>query len=289
MSVPPTIELGYVTDIGNVRQINEDSILAEVVLVDAPGNPVAVLLVADGLGGHDGGEVASAMAKTAVEEKVVAAIDPNGLFVEPERIVLGDALKLANDRIYEWGNETASIAHPGTTMTAAVIRPGRYVIAHVGDSRAYLVTPQVAEQLTDDDSVVADAVRQGYLTEQEAKVSPYRNQLTRSIGTNDFVAPSLYDGMLDTGDVLLLCSDGFSEYISPDELHSAFLTGEPLQTLCEAFVETAKLRGGHDNISVVAARIGTWDDRYDEVDHALAGKKKTKTGTKRLSLFKPFG
>lgn len=282
-------EVAFATDIGNVREINEDSVFAEWRPCGDNGLTVAALLVADGLGGHDGGEVASAM---ALESFVNLAVGPAFAGEIGSANVLASlthSIINANSSIFDWGSKSAGFAKPGTTMTAAIAVPGRYEISHVGDSRAYIITPQQAEQITLDDSVVAEAVRQGLLTEHEARVSPYRNQLTRSVGTADEVDPAEYSGHLEEGDVLLLCSDGFSEYITTEELHTHVLSGNSLQAICDQFVATAKQRGGHDNITVAAVRFGDWTQRKDEVDAARTGHKRNKTGTKRLSLFKPFG
>ncbi|HEY3331306.1 MAG TPA: protein phosphatase 2C domain-containing protein [Capsulimonadaceae bacterium] len=283
------LEIAFSTDIGNVREINEDAVYAETRVAKGRVSPYAALLVADGLGGHEGGEVASAMAKTAFCDIVAEPLFAGEIIPEALPVALSKSIKVANEQIFEWGSHSHAMARPGTTMTAAVASPERYYLAHVGDSRAYVVTPQQALQITDDDSVVAEAVRQGLLTDQEAKVSPFRNQLTRSVGTGDSVDPSGYGGDLDEGDVVLLCSDGFSEYISADELHAEVLTGNTLQAICDQFVRTAKLRGGHDNITVAAVRFGNWNRRSDEVETARNGRTKPKAGTKKLSLFKPFG
>lgn len=258
------IEIGSCTDIGNVREVNEDRILAETVPAGPKAAPLALLLVADGLGGHEGGEVASAMARDTLREVVDQAFSAGAPPASHLSKILANALKLANERIYEVGREMFGAGRPGTTMTACLLSAKRYDIAHVGDSRAYMVSPRHIMQLTDDDSVVADAVRQGLITQEQARLSPYRNQLTRSIGTTVFVDPSIYHAPSERGDVIVLCSDGLSEYVAPDEIRDAVIERPVLQQVCRDLVELAKQRGGHDNISVVAARAGRWNPRQNE-------------------------
>ena len=281
------IETGSATDIGNVRRCNEDRILAEMVPYGADSVPIALLLIADGLGGHEGGEMASTLARETLRELIVEPLAAGEVARAAISKLLAEALKVANHRVYAAGNDTYGAGRPGTTMTACVLSPERYDIAHVGDSRAYIITPQGAMQVTDDDSVVADAVRQGLLTEEQARSSPYRNQLTRSIGTNDQVEPSIYHSPIDPGDVIIMCSDGLSEYILADELHEGVLKHSVLQTMCDEFVQIAKNRGGHDNISIVAARAGTWENRQSEVGRARnrSGKPKKRS---TLPLFRRF-
>jgi protein phosphatase len=260
--------LGSATDIGNVRERNEDRILAEIIPYGAKAVPTALLLVADGLGGHEGGEMASTLARDTLREVITEPVASGSVSRAAISRLLAQALKLANDRIFAAGAETLGLGRPGTTMTACLLSHNRYDIAHVGDSRAYLITPQGALQLTDDDSVVAEAVRQGLITGEQARSSPYRNQLTRSIGTNEQVDPSIYHAPIDCGDMIVLCSDGLSEYVRPEEIHLGALGNPSLQNMCNQFVQLAKQRGGLDNISIVAARAGSWDQRTDEVRQA---------------------
>ena len=281
------IEVGSATDIGNVRRNNEDRILAEIVAYGSTAVSTALLLVADGLGGHEGGEMASTLARDTLREIIAEPIATGAASRAAISKLLAGALKLANERIFAAGSESPGSGRPGTTMTACVLSPDRFDIAHVGDSRAYLITPQDAMQLTDDDSIVADAVRQGLITEEQARDSPYRNQLTRSIGTAEHVDPSIYHSPIMRGDVILLCSDGLSEYISPEEMHQGVLKHRTLQILCDELVQLAKQRGGIDNISVVAARAGTWEKRQSEVGRARV-RSDNQTRRTTLPLFRRF-
>ncbi|MDR3709381.1 MAG: protein phosphatase 2C domain-containing protein [Capsulimonadaceae bacterium] len=280
------IEIGSATDVGNVRRSNEDRVVADIIPCGASAIPAALLLVADGLGGHEGGEMASMLAQTTLREVVAQPMASGKITSTAISRMLAGALKLANKRIYEAGGDVVH-GRPGTTMTACLLSAQRYDLAHVGDSRAFLITPHSTLQLTDDDSVVADAVRQGTMTNEQARSSPYRNQLTRSIGTSEQVDPSIYHGPIDAGDVVAICSDGLSEYITPEEMHDAILGKATLQHFCDDLVQLAKQRGGHDNISLVAARAGTWADRQAEVGRARDRMGKAHRHT-TLPLLRPF-
>ena len=262
------LNIGRATDVGNVREINEDTILAEALLSSAefadPEELTAVLLVADGMGGHQAGEVASRMAGEMTRQTFLVPQAPDrvpaggGGAVTLQTSGLAErAIDLArriNQAVFAYGGQ--GIAHPGTTLTLCLCHARTYTIAHVGDSRAYLLTGSGICQLTDDDSWVGEAVRRGTMTPGEARESPHRNQLTRCVGIAEDVQPSLYQGTWQPGNVLLLCSDGLSEYVLPEEIRDAVLAASSLQAACEKLVRLARDRGGHDNISLVSACEG---------------------------------
>jgi serine/threonine protein phosphatase PrpC len=250
------IDIGVATDVGTVRDLNEDSVLVET-LAPGPNNPWslgAVLMVADGLGGHQAGEIASGLAAETVRR----------IFISNQDVVhdhgdlpqcMARAVRDVNREVHEW-TEDGGISRPATTLTLCLIRSSQYDIAHVGDSRAYLIGRGQARQVTHDDSWVAEAVRRGQMSEEEALLSPFRNQITKSVGTQPDVEPTLYAGELDDGDVLLLCSDGLTEYVVPDEIHDHVQNARTMQEACQALAALARERGGHDNISVAAAAVG---------------------------------
>ena len=225
------------TDVGFVRAVNEDSIRV--------GQLMAV--VADGMGGHAAGEVASALAVDAVDEAFQA---------DPSEAGLISAFSLANERIID-----DALAHPeragmGTTVVAIALVPSSDglapVIVNVGDSRAYQLRDGALNQVTDDHSVAEEWVRQGRLTSEEAAVHPRRHQLTRTLGLDAAVEPDVfYLRDVQIGDRVLLCSDGLSNELSDSEI--ADLASAPI-TLSDAvarLVEAANARGGRDNISVI--------------------------------------
>ncbi len=259
------MNIGRATDVGCVREINEDTVVAEAVSPPAanPDGLIAVLLVADGMGGHQAGEVASGLAgemtrqaflspHTVADEMVTGGPEAGAEARLAQRAVA--VTRSINQAVFGYGGQ--GVAHPGTTLTLCLCRTRDYTIAHVGDSRAYLLTRSGICQLTDDDSWVGEAVRRGTMTPDEARNSNLRNQLTKSIGIAADVEPSLYQGAWEPGDALLLCSDGLSEYVMPEEMRDEFVAAPDLQTACDNLVKLARERGGHDNISLVAACEG---------------------------------
>ncbi len=224
------------TETGQVRESNQDAILT--------GERLAV--VADGMGGHVGGEIASVLA--------VGVID--AAFTGHSADELKAAVRAANRAIWERGSAASDLAGMGTTICAVGLTDeGRIAVVHVGDSRAYLQHDGSLTQLTDDHSVTAELVRRGELTEEQALDHPHRSVLTRALGVGpdvdlDFGAPPVV-----AGDRLLLCSDGLFTEVPADELASVMARRDTLDATAEVLVELALSRGGRDNVSVVVAEI----------------------------------
>ena len=227
---------------GNVRPINEDSFLM-------PEND-GLVLVADGMGGHQAGEVASAMAASAIR---ACAQKAAGREITVRSAV--SWVRKANKSIYQAASEDLGRAGMGTTLTFLYFMPGHAMLAHVGDSRCYLIRDGRITQLTHDHSLVAELVRKGEITEEQAKNHPYRNVITRALGTDSTVAVDAQDIDTEKNDVYLLCSDGLSNYVEPDELLRAVGEQEP-DALCGYLTGLALERGGRDNITVAAAYLG---------------------------------
>ncbi|HEY3314500.1 MAG TPA: Stp1/IreP family PP2C-type Ser/Thr phosphatase [Bacillota bacterium] len=251
------VQTGERTDTGLVRKVNEDSYC-----VDRRGPFGRCLLaVADGLGGQAAGEVASRVALEVMRQVLARSNDshPAGDSTpNTAREALVRAAQEANDRVYQMAAHLPEYQGMGTTLTTVLVpaEGGRQaVFSHVGDSRAYLVRNGVARQLTDDHSFVGELVRNGDLTEDEAMRHPHRNILTKALGTEDSVPVD--SGLVDVedGDCLVVCSDGLSNLVSADEVASAVGGKADLQEAVDGLVELAKARRGHDNITVVAARL----------------------------------
>lgn len=229
---------------GWVRENNEDAYLAE----RLPGDDRWLIAVADGMGGHRAGEVASWLALATLRERLLAGAG------------LADAVCAANEAVFRRQADDPRLSGMGTTLTAAVVGPGGAVqLCHVGDSRAYLLRQGELARLTRDHSLVEEFVRSGALTEQEARRHPQRNLLTRAIGTEATVPVDEATVQLKPADVLLLCSDGLSEAL-PDTRLAALLVqqvaGEDLGAGVEILIQAALDAGGADNITAVLAR---WD------------------------------
>ncbi len=242
------------TDVGRVRANNEDAFC----LLPEQG----LLAVADGMGGHASGEVASKMSMDLIRGYFAdAGTGPPpqvGAYDEDRSELtnrLGSAVRLANMAVFEASGSNAQWQGMGTTVVAALIRKNKLSIAHVGDSRLYLVRYGNIEQLTDDHSVVAEQVKRDLITREEANRSEIKNILTRALGTEAEVEVDLEEMTLLADDVLVLCSDGLSNMVSDDDILTVVLsTGDPALA-CQTLVKLANENGGRDNITVVVAYL----------------------------------
>ncbi|HEY6867233.1 MAG TPA: Stp1/IreP family PP2C-type Ser/Thr phosphatase [Candidatus Eisenbacteria bacterium] len=247
---PVTVVVRAATDLGLKRQNNEDSYGCW--LPDDPAERERrglLLAVADGMGGVKGGEVAS---RITVETVMRAYGESPGTDVAQD---LQAALTTANRMVHRESEARPDLNGMGTTCTAAVVRGREMYVAHVGDSRAYLVRSGKAQQLTHDHSLVGQLVRDRQLTVEQARTDPRRNVVTRSVGISEEVdvdAERIAEPMRD-GDVLMLCTDGLHGLVRDDELGAA-VAGRDLDQACERLVGLAKQRGGPDNITVILAR-----------------------------------
>jgi protein phosphatase len=239
-------DFGTQSDQGRVRPSNEDAFIA---------NPkINLYLVADGMGGHAAGEIASKIAAAAVEE-VMAAQKVQDIPLEE---VLQSAAELANHRIYESQRETPEYTGMGSTLTALAFRNNHYYIAHVGDSRAYLLRDGSLDQLTEDHSYVWPLFEKGILKKSELCTHPCKNLITRAIGTHPQVSVDIREGSVQDEDVYLLCSDGLTDAV-PDEGIREILSksGKSADELGQTLIEAANAGGGPDNITVVVVRLAS--------------------------------
>ena len=255
---PCTIKVVVKTDLGNVRTNNED---AGSFFKVADENTIRekgyLLLVADGMGGHNAGEVASKMAVEIIHEEY---FKPNG-GSNKEKLLL-KAFTTANKKIFDMASANQSYKGMGTTCTALVVVGQSIYYAHAGDSRAYLYKNKSIARLTEDHTYVQQLVKNGDITAAEADTHPQRNVLTNAMGTkpNVRVDTGKAAAAFEENDRLLLCSDGLYDYLNDDELATA-LRYELLQDAADYLVAEAKRRGGKDNITVVLAeRTATPDE-----------------------------
>ena len=249
---PERLEITFVkgTDVGRARDHNEDYLDAF-----SPPDPAQrsqkgdLFIVADGMGGHQAGDVASQTAVNVISHEYYA---------NPEldvRAALTSAIKKANAFIYQEAEQDLSRAGMGTTVVAAVIRGRELYLANVGDSRAYLMRGGKVVQATRDHSFVAEQVRAGLLTLEEARAHPQRNVITRALGSRPEVKVDTYSGELQAGDVLLLCTDGLSEYVHEDDMQT-ILGQYPPEEAVPRLIALANSRGGSDNISTIVIQVG---------------------------------
>jgi PPM family protein phosphatase len=238
------------TDVGKVRSVNEDTV---VFVAPAEGSFAEKLgylaLVADGMGGHAAGEVASALAAEVIR-RIFYAADAS----PPQ--ALKSAFEAANQVIFDHAAANRDFGGMGTTCTAIAIRDNRLWLAHVGDSRAYLLRDGVLEQLSDDQTLHAQLVRDGTMTAAEAGRSPGGNVILQALGTRQEISPAIWaQGLpLRKGDIAVLCSDGLYELVNDDGI-VRIISGRDPQDACHALIETALAAGGYDNISAGVFRI----------------------------------
>jgi PPM family protein phosphatase len=235
---------GSRSDQGRVRSSNEDSYVANA--------KAKIFVVADGMGGHAAGEIASRLAAAAVEEVVIGYA---GSGLSPEEI-LRMAVEEANRRVYHGQHDKSDLAGMGSTLTSLSFCDDEYYTAHVGDSRAYLLRDGVLSQLTRDHSLVWHLFESGILQKRELSNHPQKNLITRSIGPHPEVEVEIGHGEVHAGDIYLLCSDGLTDMLCDEAIHEILSGRERTpQQMSESLVKTANERGGPDNITVVVVRI----------------------------------
>ncbi|MGI6199726.1 MAG: Stp1/IreP family PP2C-type Ser/Thr phosphatase [Christensenellales bacterium] len=237
------------TNAGRVRSLNEDAYY-----IPSAGKPDALVMVADGMGGHQAGEVASALAVKTVVEAVLKSLpvpQENG-----EQLVRV-CVEQANRAIYQQAQEHAQYSGMGTTITMALVGKRQLITGHVGDSRGYLITAGGIEQVTRDHTLVEALFQAGIITRQEADAHPRRHEITRALGTEPSVAVDVSVLPWQMGDVLLLCSDGLSDELTSEEIYAAFGPDAPagdLESRVGRLLLQALEKGGRDNITLVAVQ-----------------------------------
>jgi protein phosphatase len=246
-------EITCKTDTGRQRRDNEDSAYAR--------SPLFV--VADGMGGAQAGEVASQMAVQTFEQDL-----PDEGSLE-ER--LAELVHEANRRIHEFSRTDRDRAGMGTTLTAAYLGEDDLAIAHVGDSRAYLVRDGVLKRLTRDHSLVGELVQRGKLTEEQAAEHPQRSIITRALGPEPDVEVDTWTYPVRAGDVLLLCSDGLTSMVSEEEVSTIVSRASSLPQAGDELIAAANAAGGRDNITVVLFRVEEIGGDGDGGDHTVVG------------------
>lgn len=284
MSKQLRLEIAELTDVGRRRDSNEDNMTRLI-----PKDPKvlerkgAIFVVADGMGGHAAGEVASEIAVETIRETYYEA--------ESDDIaeILTQATKQANQVIYDRATEQAGRAGMGTTCVTVVVRGPLAYIANVGDSRVYLIREGHIRQLTNDHSWVAEQVRAGMLTDEQARTHAHRNVITRALGTQPEVEADLFVEVLQDGDLLLLCSDGLSGPVSDEEMNRIISSSSP-QEAVRGLIAQANEQGGPDNITAVLIHVLEAPPLAPEAQEQLAalvdGAYKEETGGMKL-LKKP--
>lgn len=248
-SATPIIIVGARTDLGRIRENNEDKFDFY-----EPDDPTilatrgSLYAVADGMGGHAAGQIASELAlknMLSAYYNSVAGDIPSAL---------REAVTISNDTVFDIAAMIPGRTGMGTTLTVLVVIEDRCFLAQVGDSRAYLIRNGAIRQVTEDHSWVAEQVRRGGMTEEEAEMSPYRNVITRCIGTQKDTEPDIFDDDAIEGDIWVLCSDGLSGHVHADEILQIAGKHCPSEA-SRQLIELANARGGRDNITTVVVKI----------------------------------
>jgi protein phosphatase len=232
--------------VGRIRAGNEDSLYADA------NTGRGLFIVADGMGGHAAGEVASEMAVTIVAQELAGL---ESIHAPDARDRLATALRHANSAIYQRTVREAEKQGMGTTASVLVLSDAGYLIGQVGDSRVYLLRAGVLRQLTKDHSYVQEQVDAGYLTPEQARYHPYSNVITRCVGANEAVEPDLFSGEVQPGDVFLVASDGLTGMVDDRRLQQLLSSNAAPRRVVDALIAEANGRGGLDNITAILVQV----------------------------------
>ena len=254
MNVSDAIKVVRLTDIGLVREQNEDSVASDLT--------IGLLVLADGMGGYRAGEVASEIAVLTLTAQVTEAMrnfDVNKYYasnVMPESEMLIDAVVHANATILQVSKEQPQCAGMGTTIVAAIFSNNKLTVGHIGDSRMYRLRVQRLTQLTEDHSLLQEQLNAGLITQEQAKTSTNKNLVTRALGIDEHVELELNEFTVEPGDLYMLCSDGLSDSVDDGVILRILLDANGNTDLAaNLLVQAANEQGGKDNISVVIAIV----------------------------------
>ena len=255
MSLRGKVRLVGGTDTGKVREHNEDTIAYDA--------DIGLLVLADGMGGYNAGEVASGIAVKTIVNLVRESVEREDLRVNDGEsgmsrptIILRDAIHRANKIIYQTARTQPQCEGMGTTIVSALFFDNRIAIAHVGDSRLYRLRNEKFEQVTMDHSLLQELVDRGFYSAEEAQRAANKNYVTRALGVEPTVEVEVQEVPVHKGDFYVLCSDGLSDMVEDDDIHLTISTfGANLDTVAKQLIQLSNDNGGRDNISVVMAHV----------------------------------
>ncbi len=252
-----TVQVAGKSDVGCVRTNNEDNFG-----YDTRFDGFGVFIVCDGMGGQAAGEVASKMGVDSVLAYFRSARDGNFPTVgrtfegvQPLANALASAIQLANQRIHERASNDTAHAGMGSTIVGALVKGNYVALAHVGDSRIYLIREGKIQQLTNDHSLVMEQVRRGLITLEEAEQSEMQNIIIRALGSEEGVEPDVDEMIARPGDILLLATDGLTKHVKDPHMLELVQKSATLEQACDKLIQAAKDHGGDDNITVVMVKI----------------------------------
>ena len=257
-------KIGMLTDVGQVRPVDEDSILAADLSfgVNSESSKFLLLAVADGMGGHAKGEEASKIALNAIARAVIPDLLNNTPFTK----ILEKGIQNANQDILDYTAENPEASGMGTTSVCAVVKDNQIHLANVGDSRAYRVSDDEICRVTKDHSYVQALIDEGDITEEQAREHPRKNEITRAVGIMPSIEVDTMKLTLDSDESLLLCCDGVIAHLSDDDIHKIIRDSADPQTACQEIVDMANERGGSDNISLIILSSEGSDTKETEPD-----------------------
>jgi serine/threonine protein phosphatase PrpC len=238
------MKTAYKTDIGRIRSVNEDC-----ASVRSDMNGLTLALLADGMGGHKAGDVASQMTIDVMQRELKAVHHEMSVKQWEESIIR--AIDRANAEVYNKASQSLDFLGMGTTIVIGLITKNRLSIAHIGDSRAYLLHKGQLTRITEDHSLVNELLKSGQISEEEANVHPRRNVITRALGTESKIEADISHTEWYVGDTLLLCTDGLSNLLTESSILEILNTDSTLEGIADLLIERALEAGGDDNITVV--------------------------------------
>ncbi|MBR0491449.1 MAG: Stp1/IreP family PP2C-type Ser/Thr phosphatase [Clostridia bacterium] len=233
------------SDVGKVREQNQDSYY-----ISEPLDKVQLFIIADGMGGYNGGEIASSLAVQSAKNYIENNFESSDKDKESIIQLVASALEYANMVVYEKSKENEELSEMGTTMDICLIYNNKAYIGHVGDSRVYRIRKEFIRKLTQDHSYVQKLVKDGTITQEEAQHHPQKNMLMKALGCNAFVEPDVMIKGFQKDDILLMTTDGLTNLVSKDHLFET-VKAENLEQVPKKLVEQANNNGGYDNITVI--------------------------------------
>ena len=255
MSLKGKLRCVGLTDTGKVREHNEDTI--------AYDGDMGLLVLADGMGGYNAGEVASGIAVKTIFNLVRESVEREDLTIGDKAtglsrpsIILRDAIHRANKIIYQTARTQPQCEGMGTTVVGALFFDNRISIAHVGDSRMYRLRKDAFEQLTMDHSLLQELVDRGFYSQAEAQRATNKNYVTRALGVEPTVEVEVHEQPVQKGDFFVLCSDGLSDMVEDDDIHLTMSTfSASLETVAKQLIQLSNDNGGRDNVSIILAQV----------------------------------
>lgn len=240
---------GVSSDIGKNREINEDSYFC------SEFSDIFLFAVADGMGGYNGGEIASSLAIETIKELLYTSKDEllNGNIEIPAFI--NDLIIKANEKILNKSQENSELNGMGTTITLVCILNNIMYLGHIGDSRAYIFNDNKLIQLTEDHSLVNELVKNGTITEVEAINHPQKNVITRALGTDKDVEIDIFEKEVKKDDIVILCTDGLTNMVSEERIMHVMIESQDIQKSCDILTKAANELGGYDNATVIIIKL----------------------------------